>query len=161
MPTLLNKSIQLQRYHVGVMAVVVALCALAILRYVELLRAEVEAFTVRVSLSKIQEGMTAENLLDKSTTNCQFLNNSQFLSGNFILLPLFTSSETLGIQSPSPWEYLPKQHRLIYHVNATHFFRSPSGPQITIDFICQHNEAMMQVHEYHWCLNRGFWGCSD
>lgn len=149
MRTLLNKSIELRRFHVAIALIIAFIWVRVFMNYIDMMTFNAEQFMVGISLSNINQSIKIQEMVYKDNNpNCSYLDNSD----------LFKS--TLW-SNESRWLYDAKARRLTYHVLATHYFRSNIGPEIEVNFICQEGHVTMQTNSFTWCKVAKLWGCES
>lgn len=159
MSSLLKKSIQLRRFHVAILIVIVSLCAWGITRYSDMIQARLDQFVFYTSVSGIRNAFVGERLLNRKTDpKCQFLDNPDLFKTRGMRSVLQRDSNHNDLNT-NVWHYDAVRHQLIFTMKPNPYFRSNLGPQILVTFVCEASSVAIKISPHQWCQEMRLTGC--
>lgn len=162
MSTKPGNAFRLRRYQVSILIILTAGTIWWLYLYADAIKAQVEKFSFHISLISIHKTLYIQEIFrhDKNEKNCNYLNSKK------IFLDIISGNNAMGLpNTPLPftfknWKYFPKEHRLIYYVDHTRYFRSKNGDKILLNFICHNSKIVVDISPYQWCKDMRLWGCA-
>lgn len=158
MSNLLNKSIQLRRFHVAILIIIASLCAWGITRYTEMIQTRLNRVVFSTSILNIQNMLASNGLLKRdSGPTCHFLDNPDLFKTDSV--PVLKTVSSHKNSQTGVWHYEATRRRLVFRLKPSQYFQSSIGSQIWVDFICKKGSITINVSPHQWCQEMRLWGC--
>lgn len=150
--SLLKKSYQLRRFHLGLVLIILSILVSTMLRYAAILEASLEQTTLATSMLNITQRIQLHNLMHPGTEACQALDNPDFFAG----IASSSSSEHKG-----QWYYDAAKHTLYYFVRAQAYFWSSFAQKVKIGLYCKQGLISYEISPFKWCAKKNLFGCEQ
>ncbi len=161
MTTLLHQRLDMYRFQLALVIVLIALFSWFLSNYYQMLQAAAEERVVIYNMQTIRNLFKAYVLVNQN----RLIKSDAWLD----MPPTYLKQSSLNVQiltgendkpNAGQWSYDIKHRRFIYSVMSSKYFQNKNQTgYILLQILKNNGRYILKANNYRWCQNKHIWGC--